>query len=165
MIKAVVTINGNPTDVVPSSARRLGQLVAKYVSAELRPQLKRDVKAELRGKEPGKPKYPLRWMNDAQRRAVMAKLRRAGNLPYRRTHALSNGWESIAKTDPASGYLEIFHPWDKAGFVVGVDQQPFHQDTGWYQTSGDRGVFARMRERYEDRLMDEWPELLAESIK
>lgn len=165
MIGPVVTINGRPTDILPGSAEKLGKAVAQYVTRELRPAFQRDINQQLWGKEPGSPKYPIRWASEKQRKYVMAKLRKDGNLPYKRTHALARGWKTTVKIEAMNGSIEVSHPWDKAGFVVGQDQQPFHQDTGWLQTSGANGFFAKERDRLEDQLMAAWPEILAESVK
>jgi hypothetical protein len=80
----------------------------------------------------GKPHYPLRWKSQKQKVAVIIKLKKEGNLPYRRTGQLANAWEGeitdkgveIANTAKSEGKFI-------APFVIGAFQQPFHTDTGW----------------------------------
>ena len=95
-----------------------------------------DVARETLTKYPGQPRYPLRWMSDKQRIAVIIKLKRSNNLPYQRTRRLFRNWKGeieptkviIANEakDPISG--EFYAP-----YVFGKEQQPFHADTGWKQ--------------------------------
>lgn len=60
-------------------------------------------------------RYPIRWDSVKQKRYVIAKLRREGNLPYQRTGAHSNAWETL---DLANGSIvqNIGH---KAVFLYG----------------------------------------------
>lgn len=46
-------------------------------------------------------RYPINWDSQKQKRYVMAKLRREGNLPYQRTGEHASGWESIDLFDGA----------------------------------------------------------------
>lgn len=73
--------------------------------------------------EPGKPTYPLVWRSPKQRRYVMAKLRREGNLPYQRTHGLARGWKVKAVYAPANYWavqeITVTNDAPYAGFVVG----------------------------------------------
>jgi hypothetical protein len=60
-------------------------------------------------------RYPIRWDSPKQRRYVIAKLRREGNLPHQRTGAHANAWET---QDLANGSVvqNIGH---KAVFLYG----------------------------------------------
>lgn len=96
----------------------------------------------------------MRWKSEKQRRYVLMKLRKEGNLPYRRTLALAKGWQSKAVIDARAGTLRIVtentakseegKPYQR--FVTGdiglgtsqrsmsayaKPMQPFHQDRGW----------------------------------
>lgn len=81
----------------------------------------------------GSPKYPLRWKSQKQRKYVMAKLRKANNIPYRRTGRFENAWsgsvtpKQIVIAHTARGDKGQF----TAPFIIGDKQQPFHKDTGW----------------------------------
>lgn len=94
------------------------------------PRLRRRV-LKIVAVEPGPPRYPLRWASAKQRRYVMAKLRREGNLPYQRTHELVNAWEAEFVFTEDSGAFVVENTSAKARWVVGEDQQPYHADTGW----------------------------------
>ena len=93
---------------------RLRQLVLKIVKVE-----------------PPSAKHPIRWKSDKQRRFVMAKLREEGNLPYQRNHDLRDAWDAKFHFDADGGAFLIENTSPIATFVIGDDQQPFHNDTGW----------------------------------
>lgn len=105
--------------------------------------------AELRD-TPGKPKYPLRWASDKQRKFVMAKLRAEGNLPYQRTGKLAAAWTVDIERNGSTFAMVVQNPATAAPFVYGSlaqnrsaalrFQQPFHQDTGW-QAATDTVAF------------------------
>lgn len=83
--------------------------------------------------EPGKPRYPLRWKSERQRRYVMWLLRSTGNLPYERSHKLARGWEVSVTFNQKDrgGTVTLYNPSDIAQYVYGPSQQPYHADTGW----------------------------------
>jgi hypothetical protein len=91
--------------------------------------------------EPGRPRYPIRWTSERQRKFVMAKLRRMGQVPYQRTGAYAAAWQWQAQTTQDGGLFTIFNdaktsrgePLEQ--YVQGVNQQGFHKDTGWIPTS------------------------------
>lgn len=71
-------------------------------------------------REPARPRYPLKWRSDKQRKFVMAKLRKAGNLPYRRTGKLRKGWKlKTIITNTVIGF-ELANETPYAPFVVGA---------------------------------------------
>jgi len=73
-----------------------------------------DVRAIMRN--PGvPPSYPIHWDSDKQRRFVLAMLREAGNLPYRRTDALPRAWD--IERLPA-GY-RLYNPKEAAVYLYG----------------------------------------------
>lgn len=84
-------------------------------------------------KEPGTPKYPIRWKSPKQRRYVMAKLREQNNLPYQRTHQQAAGW-TVTVDDPLDVLVKNSDPATR--YVQGEDQQPYHIDTGWGYAPG-----------------------------
>jgi hypothetical protein len=117
----------------------------------------------LVGPYPGSPRYPIRWKSERQRRYVMAKLRREGNLPYRRSNRLQQSWEVEAKGLPdgveitATNTAQDSEGTFYAQYVVFEDQQPFHADTGW-----PRADF--IGEQLADELADELIDLYFEVI-
>jgi hypothetical protein len=83
---------------------------------------------------PGSPRYPIRWKSAKQRRYVMAKLRREGNLPYKRTGDLLRAYDvQVVQQSPTNAIFEVINTDPKARFVVGDDAQPMHLDSGWVQ--------------------------------
>jgi hypothetical protein len=64
----------------------------------------------------GKPvRYPIDWDSQRQQRFVMWKLRREGNLPYRRTDRYRFGWRD--QMEPFGASLRNEHP---AGAIGGL---------------------------------------------
>jgi hypothetical protein len=87
---------------------------------------------------PRKRSGPVRWKSNAQRIAVMAKLRAEGNLPYRRSGQFGRNWSFDLKRMNDEMLMTLVNKSYFAAFVVGeftrtpsILQQPFHQDTGW----------------------------------
>jgi hypothetical protein len=112
-----------------------GPTIKRRMDVEVK-RVQRGLMVSLAAMEPGQPRYPIRWTSEKQRRYVMAKLRREGNLPYQRTHALVRGWQVPKYIDVRGGYLSVKHAWGKIGYVVGNPAQPgwqqrFHMITGW----------------------------------
>lgn len=76
-------------------------------------------------KEPGAPDYPIDWTSDRQRKKVMALLRENGNLPYQRTHQLSQGWDVFVTLDRDGGAITASNPFEESIYVYGPRQQRF----------------------------------------
>jgi len=103
--------------------------------------------------QPGRPHYPLRWKSDRQRRYVMAKLRREGNLPYQRAGRLSAGWTTHIRDQKDGAVFEVVNNVPYARFVQGDDTQPYHLDTGWPQAAK---VTVKYRDILINDLIDAW---------
>jgi len=92
------------------------------LGAEVPKIARKDIYDALRGARkimstPGrKPTYPIDWDSDKQRRYVMAMLRAANNIPYRRTDELPKGW-TIERAG-ANGYM-LHNPAPAAVYVYG----------------------------------------------
>lgn len=82
--------------------------------------------------EPGKPTYPIRWQSEKQRRYVMAKLRRERNLPYTRTHRLSQGWTAVVGEGMT---IQFVNRSPAAAYVQGKRQQIMHKGRWPYAPS------------------------------
>jgi hypothetical protein len=90
---------------------------------------------------PGKPKYPIEWTSERQRKKVMADLRAKDNLPYQRSDELPNAWEVVNTSTDGAFSILVINRSSKAKFVYGslarnVEaarrfQQKFHINTGW----------------------------------
>jgi hypothetical protein len=104
--------------------------------------------------EPPKHSGKVRWKSDKQRRFVLAKLRREGNLPYRRSHRLSRGWTvSLENLQEGDGILRIQNRERSVEFVQGDHTQPYHLDTGWPQAAV---VIRQFEPRLEDEVINRW---------
>lgn len=90
--------------------------------------------------EPGKPRYPIRWSTERQRRAYFATDGFGRGIPYKRTGKYADAWQWNARTTATGGIFEIQNtaltqrkqPLEQ--YVQGARQQPFHKDTGWVST-------------------------------
>jgi hypothetical protein len=92
--------------------------------------------SELKALEPGPAKHPIQWTSEKQRRYVMRKLRKRGQIPYRRSGALVNAWRSRRYTTKAGGFITVTNDSSIYPFVMGDPdradwQQQFHINTGW----------------------------------
>jgi hypothetical protein len=103
--------------------------------------------------EPGTPHYPLLWKSARQRRFVMALLREQGNLPYQRTHMLSESWRYLIDDLESGGEFSVFNTDPTARYVIGDDAQPYHLETGWTQAAP---VLMRYMELAESVAVDTW---------
>lgn len=86
-------------------------------------------------RDPGPVRRPIAWISERQKKHVIAKLRREGNLPYRRTGAVRK-WKADARRNTKSAesgvdiHISNEAPYSK--YVYGNRQQPFHSNTGWF---------------------------------
>jgi hypothetical protein len=80
--------------------------------------------------EPGPVVLPIEWTSDRQLRWYFA----THKPPYRRTHALSQGWK-LTRTIGGDGMTSLILVNESSAlpFVEGFDQQQFHRNTGWFQ--------------------------------
>jgi hypothetical protein len=104
---------------------------------------------------PRMPMQPIAWTSVRQRRAVMAFLRRTGNIPYQRTDRMRQGWKVAYEPSRERGalgtlsvanYIRGARAWPEGQvyywqFVVGRAgepgyQQGFHAAQGWYSLAG-----------------------------
>jgi len=162
-MRLTVTYNERKAEIFgPQERRAVARAVAKQVERVIAPAVERRMNRTLQ-LLPGKPKYPIRWASDKQRRYVMAKLRERNNLPYRRTGKLARGWQVLSAFDAKSdsGTLTVENPASIAKYIYGPEQQPFHQDTGWPD-------FAKWVEQEQERavndLMGVWPDILIDAL-
>jgi hypothetical protein len=78
------------------------------------------------------PTIPLKWRSERQRKYVMAKLRKEGNLPYKRTGALQKAWKVSAAKEGGGSVIAVSNDSDIAEYVMGSssDRQPMFPH--WY---------------------------------
>jgi len=103
-----------------------------YAATATRKQVEDYVVRELVNRPISKPTYPLKWKSEKQRKYVMAKLRKAGNLPYNRTGELQKGWKVTAVRDKSSSLIAVNHDSNIIEYVAGSskDRQPMFPQ--WY---------------------------------
>lgn len=132
------TVRAENLDALSKEAQRIGQVwdVLKQAVADVVDNHGEEILAPFRI-EPGNVVYAdnghLRWKSPAQRKKVMALLREADNLPYKRTRALVGAWnlEPTINDSAHTILVEAVNPSEIEQFVTGDYQQPFHTDTGW----------------------------------
>ncbi len=129
MFKSAYEFDTEALDLADRRVIASPKLMARAMKRQ-QPRLRRRV-LKIVAVEPGRPSYPLRWASAKQRRYVMAKLRREGNLPYQRTHELVQAWDAKFEFSEDGGAFVVENTSAKAQWVVGADQQPYHADTGW----------------------------------
>jgi hypothetical protein len=154
-----ITVDTDILDAISEQAQRTPGLMATAFQRQA--QRLRSVALSRLHVEPGKPVYPIQWTSEKQRRFVMAKLRRDGNLPYQRTGALVNAWQVDYNTADYEGFLRVFNPSDVEQYVTGIRQQKFHSNTGWYRS---QDILTELMVEAEDRLIETWLTLAAPEI-
>lgn len=151
MIRVTATV---PVDILDAIDDQMAKTPGIMQTAWKRAlgQIRSQILSEL-SREPDKPRYPLRWKSPRQRRAVMAKLRREGNLPYQRTHRLARGWQVDFRDVADGGIMQVYNNVPYADFVQGDSAQPMHLDTGWIQAAP---VITKWEDVAADRLISTW---------
>jgi hypothetical protein len=162
VIDLTVTVNQNyQMHTRVTAERNIKAEMRKWLMGTAVPLANSWVDAHLR-QQPGRPRYPLAWASEKQRRYVMAKLRRQNNLPYRRTGALVKSWEAAGEANDNAGTVTTRNPAGMAGYVYApYNQQPFHAVTGWMNV---QPIFSRMTTALSDRLMEDWPGIVRGSV-
>lgn len=84
---------------------------------------------------PGRPRYPIRWTSERQRKAFFASNGFGAGIPTRRTGKIAGAWDAVFIATQDGGILAITNPHPEAKFVQGPQPfgQGFHVDTGWKQ--------------------------------
>ena len=103
--------------------------VTEQVASETGPELLKDFQ-----QEPPPVKTPIHWTSDAQRRYVMM-MKRKGLIPspYVRTHAITLGFQMAITYAPGEmSSIELWNAVPEATYVIGLRQQRWHAETGWY---------------------------------
>lgn len=135
-------------DAVRDAARQAPRRMRREAGIIARGPTAQRLIVEL-SQEPGAPRYPLRWKSAKQRRKVMAMLRERGQIPYMRTHKISQGWRVVLeRLSDGEGVFGVVNTAPGVAFVQGDYAQPYHLDTGWVQA-------APIIVSYEDALQDE----------
>lgn len=111
---------------------------------------------------PSQPGTFARHATPRQRRYVMAKLRKTGNIPYQRTGAYVKAWKMGFDATEDGGLFSIYNDARNSRgdyieqYITGIKQQGFHEETGWYQ---DQTILSNVLVDAEDTLIDLWYEV------
>lgn len=82
---------------------------------------------------PARPKYPIEWQSERQRRAFFATKGFGKGIPYQRTGKLQNSWEVQKNFTPSEGSLDLANNDPKSIYVQGDVVQRMHLASGWPQ--------------------------------
>lgn len=129
MFKASVLPDQDVLDAIAKDLPKAPILMRVAMTLKVR-ELDAQVISKLRV-EPPKPTYPLRWKSKKQRAAYFATNGFGKGIPYRRTGEMSKRWETVFVQTPEGGDILVQNDSPYVDFVQGLDQQPFHIDTGW----------------------------------
>lgn len=163
MYDADVSISDDLLGDIQNAARHFPEEIREYAKRDLRPFVSKEVDIRLR-QEPPPAKKPIEWTSRKQQRYVIAKLRREGNLPYRRTHRLAHGWHVIGEYDQGLTAIHLYNDNPVTGYVyggsddAGYHQQQFHINTGWPNVTGQMQVISLL---LDERIEQGLPGLLA----
>lgn len=113
---------------------------------------------------PPKPRYPLRWKTEKQRRAFFASDGFGKGIPTKRTGALQKGWQYELISDFREGLFTIYNSATSRNyftgavtfyeqFVSGENMQPFHRDTGYIPS---QNILADTLVDAQEILIDTW---------
>lgn len=80
--------------------------------------------AERMAEEGAPVQYPIQWDSERQKRVVIAKLAKEGNLPYKRTQRYVKGWRIMRLNDRR---YEVINPVEYAAWVGG-------KANGWHSS-------------------------------
>lgn len=155
------------TKQIEKSLRRVGREEMPRITRAVDTRILRFLVARLQvypGRQLG---MKIRWKSERQRRYVMMLLtemareqgREPGDIAYRRTRNLANGWKALAIWDPQKGVVKImventaetrdrrtgrmvrYHRFVQGDIGLGESKrslqryikpiQPFHHDRGW----------------------------------
>lgn len=151
MIKVTFAIDDDILDAFKDAAQKAPKLTATAFNRSTA-RLRSQMLAELQ-KEPPVWKGKRRWKSPRQKIAVIIKLRKAGNLPYKRTHKLIKGWRVLLVMSEKGGMFSLENAVPYGRFVQGDDAQPMHLDSGWRQVAL---VVAKYRPKVEEVLVATW---------
>jgi hypothetical protein len=150
-IRMDVTVDTDVLDAIREAAEDAPRRMNKAYKARVK-RLRQRILDDLRA-YPGPVKYPFRWKSERQRRAFFATDGFGHGIPYVRTNALRDSWQTRIQDQRGGAIFEVENNADYARFVVGDDAQPGHLATGW-QSAG--AIVAKYREQAVDELIDVW---------
>lgn len=136
MIKQSLTFKRGGLRAVKQRIQNAPTAVIKEHRAIMR-RVGEQAKAELRV-QPGRPKYPIQWQSERQRRAFFASKGFGRGIPTRRTGALGKGWSFEYGLNTRGQFrfgtgviLRLVNKLPYAKYVQGNQQQKMHKNTRW----------------------------------
>lgn len=137
------TIRDTAKTARPALRRELGQVARGPVAQAMLRAVSR---------EPEAPDHPIHWTSDRQRKAVMAKLRRAKLLLYPRSHRLSQGWRVVLNSlSDSDGLIGLENDAPETDYVQGENQQRYLSK--WPLA---RQVFRDHEDAFQEAIIDAW---------
>lgn len=82
---------------------------------------------------PGKPRYPIRWSSERQRKAYFASRGFGRGIPSMRTGEIVGAWQGQFVATSEGGTLTLINSNPAVQYLQGARVQGFHLDTGWVQ--------------------------------
>lgn len=153
MYSVSVVLDLDVLQAVQDKARQARPRMRRELGIIARGAIAEDLIRELSA-EPGRPKYPIRWKSERQRRAYFATRGFGHGIPYVRTHKLSQGWRVVLDDITAStGVFRIENSAPETRYVQGDDAQPYHLDTGWVQSAP---VIRKHEDKFQDAVISTW---------
>lgn len=132
-----------------------------YTTRTIRKQIDDYIVKNLVNVRVPKPSYPLTWRSDKQRRYVMAKLRKAGNLPYKRTGDFQRAWKTTGVNDKSAAIITVSNDSGITEYVSGssADRQPMFPQ--WYHYED---VLLKAEEMATDLAINAWFGILDQGV-
>lgn len=108
---------------------------------------------ETLGTEPPKPNYPIKWQTIKQRKAYFATNGFGHGIPYKRTHKLSQSWQTVFRlVSQRQAQWAVFNDNPAAQFVQGPQVQKMHVDR-WVQIDS---IETELNSRVENATIQAW---------
>lgn len=153
MVNFVVSFDKKVLEELSQQIAEAPNTMNIYTTTAIRKEVENYVVRNLVNVSIPKPTYPLTWKSPKQRRYVMAKLRKEGNLPYRRTGAFQRGWITKAVKGQGESLISVSNGSDITEFVSGSssDRQPMFPQ--WYHYED---VLLKAEELASDLAVNAW---------
>lgn len=103
-----------------------------YATTQIRKQVEDYVVRELVTVQVPKPTYPMKWKSEKQRRYVMAKLRKAGNIPYERSGKFQKAWKVTAVRDKSGSLIAVSNDSGITEYIAGSGSERQPMFPQWY---------------------------------
>lgn len=134
-----------------NAPRRFRLLLNQRVN-KITPLILRDIR-----NAPPRPKYPIEWQSERQRRAFFATDGFGRGIPYRRTGRVQASWQVNSRLEDTQGRVVLENIDPKAIYVQGDIVQRMHLVSGWPQVDD---VVARYDVQLADMVVQSWDDVV-----